>query len=241
MKAVILVAGASRRLLPFTEEVPKCLLEIGGKSILDQQLDAVEGLGISEAVIVTGYRREQVHAAIAKRGHSLRVATVVNHQFFDTNTAYSLWLARDHFSGDDILYFNGDVMFPQALPQRLLDSALPNPLAVEVKACGDEEVKVLVDDQGRVSQISKAVDTSAALGEFIGVARFDADFTPHFAAALDRIVASGDRTAYFEKALESLAAEHPLSSVEVTDLPCIEIDFPEDLENARELARQQGF
>ena len=226
MKAVILVAGASRRLLPFTEEVPKCLLDIGGKSILDHQLDAVEGLGITEVVIVTGYRREQIHAAIAGRGNGLRYTTVVNHQFFDTNTAYSLWLARDHFEGDDILYFNGDVMFPPALPQRLLDSALPNPLAIEIKPCGDEEVKVVVDGGGRVTQISKEVDTSAALGEFIGV---------------ERIVASGDRSAYFEKALESLAAEHPLSSVDVTDLPCIEIDFPEDLENARELAEKQNF
>ena len=238
MKAVILVAGASRRLLSYTAEVPKCLLEVGGKTILDYQLDAIEELGITEVIIVTGYRREQVHEALAARAAGLHITPFVNHQFFDTNTAYSLALAREAFAGEQILYMNGDVLFLTQLLRRVQEAAAANPMAVERKRCGDEEVKVIVNDGGRILEVGKELDPAASLGEFIGVARFDAAFTTPFADALDRVIAAGERTAYFERALDLLAADHPLHAIDVTDLPCIEIDFPADLQKAREMARE---
>lgn len=235
MKAVILVAGVSRRLAPTTMEVPKCLVEVGDRRILDYQLGALQAVGVNDLTVVVGYRREQVMEAIKSDYPSFNLTTIINHHFFDTNTAYSLSLAKDAFAGHDFLYFNGDVVFHPALVERLLQSPLPNPLAIEVKPCGDEEVKVRADDAGRVLEISKQVDLSAALGEFLGVARFDADFTSAFAEDLDQVIADGERDAYFELSLERLARDHTLSVVDVTDLPSIEIDFVEDLERAQNL------
>ena len=237
MKAVILVAGVSRRLAPLTLDVPKCLVPVGGRTILSRQLDALQGLDIEEVVMIIGYRREQIRDAVWSGYPDLNVQFIVNQHFFDTNTAYSLGLANEVFAGHDFLYFNGDVLFPDELLQRLVRSERANPLAVEVKLCGEEEVKVTVGADDRITDIGKHIDPAAALGEFIGVARFDAALTPHLAAALDRVIGEGERNAYFERALEHLAGDQPLHALDVTDLPCIEIDFPEDLAKAEELAK----
>ena len=235
MKVIILVAGVSRRLVPLTLDVPKCLVPVGGRTILSRQLDALQGIDIEEVVMITGYRREQIKEAVQSGYPDLNVRFIVNQHFFDTNTAYSLGLANETFSGHDFLYFNGDVLFPAELLRRLVRSERSNPLAVEAKLCGEEEVKVIVGADDRIADIGKHIDPAVALGEFIGVARFDAALTPHLAAALDRVIADGERNAYFERALEHLAVDQPLHALDVTDLPCIEIDFPEDLAKAEEL------
>jgi choline kinase len=235
VKAVILVAGVSRRLYPLTEHRPKCLLEVGGKTILDHQLDALRANGVSEVCLVLGYRREQILDHV--RGHhaDLEITTRVNHHFFDTNTAVSLWAAGEEFLDRDFVYLNGDVLFEPRLIERVLSAAPEHPtaLAVERKPCGDEEVKVELDDTLRIRDIGKQLDPGASAGEFIGVGRFEAPITAPFFDQLDRLVRDGQRQAYFEAALEAMAPKHPLHAVDVTDLPCIEIDFPEDYEAAR--------
>ena len=241
MIAIILVAGASRRLLPYTEEMPKCLLPVGSRAILDHQLLALEWAEIRDIVLVVGYRREQVIAAVQERFPRMNVTYVVNHRFQATNTACSLWLAGDQFLDQEFLYLNGDVLFPRQLLSRLIESDRPNALAVEVKVCGDEEVKVLTDGAGRIVDLGKEVDRKSALGEFIGVARFSAEITGPFYQALGDIVKAGNNSAYFEDALRGLAAYHELHLVDVTDLPCIEIDFPEDLEQAQKLIRDEIY
>ena len=134
MKAIILVAGVSRRLFPRTREVPKRLLPVGGRSIPDYQLSALEQAGIHDVVLVVGYRREQVMEAVQERcppSAGWRITYVVNRHFFDTNTAHSLWLAGDWFLGQDFLYLNGDVLFPKELIDRVIDSAYPTALAMK--------------------------------------------------------------------------------------------------------------
>ena len=56
MIAVILAAGMARRLRPLTDTMPKCLLKIGNKSLLQRSVDALISCGINEFVVVTGYR-----------------------------------------------------------------------------------------------------------------------------------------------------------------------------------------
>jgi choline kinase len=233
MKSVNLVAGVSRRLYPLTEFRPKCLLEVGGRTILDHQLQAVRAAGIREVCLVVGYRREQIREHVEHRYPELEFTYRINHHFFETNTAYSLWLAGEEFLDRDFVYLNGDVLFEPRLLERVVESPATAALAVEAKPCGEEEVKVIVDADGRIGAIGKELEPARCLGEFIGVARFAAPITAYFYQALDRLAHTGRRNDYFEAALHDMASEHALSVVDVTDLPCIEIDFPEDYEKAR--------
>lgn len=107
-------------------------------------------------------------------------------------------------------------------------------LAVQVGRCGEEEVKVIVRD-GRITRISKKLDPAECLGEFVGVALFGAGLAGAFRAALETCVEKENAvTDYFERAVDRLCDDWPLTPVDISDLPCIEIDFPEDLTRARQ-------
>ncbi|MBA2770731.1 MAG: NTP transferase domain-containing protein, partial [Sphingomonas sp.] len=78
MKAIILSAGQGSRLGHLTSDRPKCLIEFGGRTLLDRQLDTLEANGVDEAVVVTGFHDELVDAAIAARGGGPSVRTLFN-------------------------------------------------------------------------------------------------------------------------------------------------------------------
>src|SRR5687767_3983370 len=67
-KAIILSAGKGSRLYPHTEDRPKCLLDIAGRSLLEWQLDMLHASGIREMVVVTGFHHDLVEQVITARG-----------------------------------------------------------------------------------------------------------------------------------------------------------------------------
>jgi choline kinase len=239
MKAVILAAGVSRRLRPLTSSRPKCLLPVGGHTILDHQMRALKSVGIRKVGLLLGYRREQILDHLAAHHPDVHITPIVNHDFFDTNTAHSLWLARSYMACGDVVCLNGDVLFPPRLLRRVVEAGSEGSLAVETKRCGEEEVKVTCDERDRIVRIGKRLPLAEARGEFIGVARLRGAFLDKFVRALDLLVATGQTDAYFEAAMDQMLDDAAGHAVDVTDLPSIEIDFLEDYERAcREVIRR---
>ncbi|MDM8008089.1 MAG: phosphocholine cytidylyltransferase family protein [Phycisphaerae bacterium] len=231
MKAIILAAGAGRRL---GAAVPKCMLDVGGMSIIHRQLAALSAEGIEEYVVVVGYEQDRVREHLA--GRPGRFTFVVNEQYASTNTVYSLYLAASYLTGT-CWYTNADVVFDRRLIRRLADDSSPAALAVQNHPCGEEEVKVIVRE-GLVVRIGKAILPAEAGGEFLGVARLNGDVAAALARTLSELVEQqGVIADYFERGLDRLCGEFAIRAVDVTDLPCHEIDFPADLKKAqREIA-----
>jgi len=230
MKAIILNAGKGGRLGSLTDDRPKCLVEVGGRPILDFQLDALRLGGVRDLVMVVGYRDAMISDYL-KRYPEFSVTWIENPDYAETNTAYSLWLARGEMT-EDFLYLNGDVLFHPELIRRLLAAPDASPLAVEHKPCGEEEVKVLLSGT-RITAIGKEIAPEEAYGEFIGVARFSGAIGPLFSDTLTEVV-ERDRLLknYFETAVDRMLVEASFTALDISDIPCIEIDFPEDLERA---------
>ena len=130
MQAVILAAGQGIRLRPLTDDCPKCLVEVGGKPILQHQLEALCDAGVQECVIVVGYRATQVRNIFGTRFRDLSITYVENAIFDSTNNIYSLWLARREITGD-LLLLEGDVIFEPALLMDLLDLPYENVAVVD--------------------------------------------------------------------------------------------------------------
>ena len=227
MRAIILAAGAGRRL---GLETPKSLIPIAGTSILHRQIEAFRSDGVDDFVVVVGHRHEQVVDHLC--GQAGRFSFIFNERFAETNTIYSLYLAREHITGT-FYYANADVVFDRRLIERIRPCPPASALAIQTGACGREEVKVVVED-GRIRRISKQLDPEACLGEFVGVARFGGELAAAFVEALETCVErEGVVDDYFERAVDRLCADWTLAPVDVSDLPCIEIDFPDDLHRAR--------
>ena len=120
MKAIIIAAGHGSRLLPLTLTTPKCLVAVGGRAILDHQLDAVARAGFDGAVIVGGYRIEQVAAHLAAR-EGLPTELVFNPFWSVANSIGSVWAARAHLDAPFAL-MNGDTLFETAILRLAIDS-----------------------------------------------------------------------------------------------------------------------
>ena len=235
MKAIILAAGASNRLRPLTDEIPKCLIRIGEKSILEYQLDAVSASGMKEAVIVVGYLKHMIQEYIGASYKGIKhISYIENPDYATTNTIYSLYLARGEFRGQDFIYFNADVLMHRDIVEGLVRHVGNNVLAVEYVSCGEEEVKFVTNSDNRIVKLGKYIPAEKAEGEFIGVAKFGSGITESFIEALARYARQGDRDLFFEKAVEDILDQDTFYPLDVTHIPSIEIDYPEDLEKAKE-------
>jgi len=241
MKAIILAAGVSRRLYPLTYDTPKCLIKVGPKPIIDYQLQALKNAGIKDVVVVVGYFREAIISHLEKSWPSFNFKFCINDHFFETNTAYSLNLCGPALGQTELLLMNGDVLYPDLVLNRIIESVHESVLAVDVKPCGREEVKVIEELNNRIVAMGKELIEDNSLGEFIGVAKFSKIFTGLLFDSLERLIASGGKSDYFEAAIQPLLADQELYYEDVSDLPCIEIDFEEDLKQARKLVQSKLF
>ena len=233
MRAIVLVAGVGWRLKPYTETTPKCLMEIGGKSLLRRYLDAFAALGVDEAVLVVGHLKEQIMAEASRGPAEGEVRFVTNEQFTRGNIL-SLWHARHEFD-DDILIMDGDVLYPRELLARLIASPDSNAIAVDERFQDTGEEQKVVCEDGWVVEVTKKISGDPRVrGEAVGILRLSAEAAEVLRGILEEFIETGKDSLEYEDALRELAAEVPIGVVEVGDLPWIEIDFEEDLARACE-------
>ena len=124
MKAVILAAGVGRRFGPLPERQPKCLLPVGGSTLLERMLDALEAVGAREAVLTVGHCQDQIRALIGKRSGRLPVRYIENPEYAK-GSLRSLWAVRSELSGN-CLVMDADVLFPPELLRRLVAASAPS-------------------------------------------------------------------------------------------------------------------
>ena len=107
----------------------------------------------------------------------------------------------------------------------------------EIKKCGEEDVKVIIDNNKRIVSIGKELDIKESLGEFIGVAKLSIPFCDSFGISLSRLIDKRGKSDYFESAIEPILNKHDVYFEDISHLPCIEIDFKEDLQKANQLVK----
>jgi choline kinase len=235
MRGIILAAGVASRLRPLTDTTPKCLLKAGGKTILEQTIDGLIRSGIRDIVIVTGYLADQIRSFMAGRFPDLHVTYVNNPRYETTNNIYSLWLAREHVLGHDMLLLDSDIVFDPRIIGLLARSGHENCLAVRSDhTLGHEEIKVRVNSDGTIAAIGKEIVPGDAIGESIGIELFGASFVHELFTVLDRMIVTENRVNIFYETAFEETVELGLSivPVDVGEFRCMEIDTAEDLERA---------
>jgi choline kinase len=130
---------------------------------------------------------------------------------------------------------NADVIYPPELITRINESSYETVLAVDIKKCGREEVKVIEGGSYKIKAIGKELIEEQCLGEFLGVAKFSLEFNHLFSDSLTKLIDAGGKSDYFEAGIEPLLSKVDVFYSDVSDLPCLEIDFLEDLNEARNL------
>ena len=230
MRGIILAAGKGSRLNGTAGESPKCLVKVGGQTLIDRQIRTLRRAGIDDIVVVVGCQADQVRRSC---GHG--ITYVENSRYAQTNSMYSLWMARPLlFEGFVVL--NCDVLFHPVLLGDLIAARHENALLIAYREAGqepfgDEEMKVQVRC-GRVREISKQMDPEDADGENLGLVKFGPKGAAELVTIMDRLIAAGGLRDWAPRAFREFAQVHPLHAIGTRGFPWIEIDFPEDYQRA---------
>jgi choline kinase len=228
-RAIILIAGGGGRLRPLTDNIPKGLLDVGGRSIVEHQVACLRGLGIGEIALVTGHGGDKVRERFGDR-----VIYFHNERYRETNSLYSAWLARD-FGRPGCLILNSDVLFHPALLQRLLSAPNPDAILVDLRSgLGEEEMKVVLGENERVLGLSKNLDPATAHGENVGMVRLGRQGAERFFDVADQEIQHHEWNHWVPYAVDRLCSIQLFHAVPTEGFPWIEIDYLHDLKAARE-------
>jgi choline kinase len=224
--------------MPLTRNLPKCLVEVAGQTILDRMIERLEDAGIDDLIIVSGHAEPALlkHLQKTKR----RAEVVFNPHYHDWGNFYSLLCAESAIGGDSFVKLDADVLLDEKILPRLVKAPGPAVLVIDRKdALGFEEMKARIDETGRVVELNKGIAPALALGESIGVERIDASVSKQVFAGLRQLIEIGETHEYYERTYERLMGEDfPFSWIDITDCEWREIDCAEDLTEAARWLRQ---
>lgn len=238
MHAIILAAGRGSRLADFNPEGhPKCLMEFGGRSLLARHLEQLLRLGVRQADLVVGFEADRIIEHVATLSARPDVALHFNPRY-EQGSVISLWAAADALrSGEPVLVMDADVLYHPGILQRLVQSRSENCYLLDRNFVhGDEPVKIAVHHGVMVEFRKRLADGLEydTLGESVGFFRFGPDCAALIADACARYDNEGLADAPHEEALRDVLLARPraFGFEDVSGLPWIEIDFPEDVARA---------
>lgn len=231
MKAIVISAGQGTRLLPLTLQIPKCLVEVHGRTILDHQIAALRAAGIEQIVVVGGYRVEQIAEHLARGGSPADVTLIVNPFWSVASSIGSVWAARE-FLGGPFCLLNGDTIFDASVIGDALRDMRPgvNLLVEAMVQAEQDDMRVEVAAQ-QVRAVGKDLPAARSTHRSLGVVLCpDADGGPYRDALAEVISAAGGHNAYHHAVIHKLAGTAGVTAIENHSGLWCEIDRPEDIE-----------
>lgn len=240
-EAILLVAGTGSRLHPYTLKKPKCLLEVGGSALLERLLRQLETLEIGRVVLVTGFQNEFLMDTARGYGLSIELEEAFCPTYDMENNAVSLLTGMKALKEKSFLLCDGDILLKEVTPLRgLLTSARENELAtIAFENLGAEEMKVEVGPDEKVLFLSKDLDPEGAHGESLGIQKIGPSI---FEALMEQLEAMNQeeriRLYYEDLFSELIKAGAQFFAASFPSDCWTEIDTAEDLEKARQMARQ---
>lgn len=234
-----MAAGTSNRLRPLTTHIPKTLLRLGEKTILEHILDTAYRAGLRHFDIVTGHGHravEEFACEYQKQHADVHLSLLYNDVYDSAGNVVSLATAKEVFD-EDFIIINSDTIFHEDILKALITSEHTNAMMIDdVKKLGSEEMKVHIDDNENIIRIHKSLDPQSAAGEYVGIMKLSAQHKKELLDSLNKMIGE-DRSVYYEDAIQKMIDDHriPVKKISTQGLPVMEIDTHQDLEDAHDL------
>jgi len=235
LKAIICAAGRGARL---GAESPKVLLEFGGRTLLEWHALRLHEVGVTDAVLVTGFMREQVAPVLqeisARPG--LNIREIVNSRFHEGSVlSLAAALPQLEESREPILLMDADVLYPAEMLERLIRSSYPTALLLDREYSTEDDDPVLVPvKDGRPFEFRKKWTGQADfVGESIGFFKIASPDLPMLIEETRARSAGADVGDSYDDVLRAMVLTGRFGHEDVTGIPWTEIDFPDDISRAR--------
>lgn len=231
MIGVILAAGVGSRLRPMTNTKPKCLVTSAGQPILQYQLDAYKESGITDIVIVVGYEGVAI-VDYCKHIKDFNITIIENEIYEDSNNMYSFYLAKEYVKGKAFILNNADLTVDSALVRKMMDDCREDLVAVDVGRFNYESMKVSLNNNNKICDISKLVEENASYGCSIDFYKFSESSSNIFFDQITKIIeVDGNLKDWTEVAMQRLfqSQELKFEAFNIENMPWVEIDNYDDL------------
>lgn len=239
MKVIILSAGQGKRLLPLTAKIPKCLLEIQGKTLLEWQVGELRKCGIDQITVVTGYGSDNVDALVQQHHDWKNIKTLYNPEYATSDNLVSCWKVRDEMNEDFIL-LNGDTLFEAGVVRTLLASPeTPITVTINHKPGYDvDDMKVSLENT-RLVNVSKEIPPGRIDGESIGMILFRGDGALIFREGL-KLALNESKSVHrwYLSVIDAIAQKEDVLTCSIGTLRWCEVDYAEDLEEAARVVKK---
>lgn len=226
MKAIILAAGLSSRLHPLTLEIPKCMLPLHGKTVMEHQLGALKAADITSVTVIVGFLADVIRQSIGDQ-----VSYTTYDRFRETNNLGTLHHCRDLLD-DDCLVLFADVLLPPDALSRLAAHPADYALLVDRTRVLENTMRIQTENGG-ITDLGGHIPAAAGEGNFVGIAKFSAAGAKNLARELDAMIAEGGHEdKYYVQALPRLVRKGAV--IEPVDIgtPWLEIDTNDEYEAA---------
>jgi len=231
MRAVILASGMARRLSPLTDNLPKCLVDVAGVTILERIVSSLLKNNVDDIVITTGYLEDKIKNFIQQKFPQLKVLYVRNSDYEKTNYIYSFYLAKEAIGDDDIVLLHADLVFEPILMQKIINQKKSGVLLKRTLPYPEKDFKASIKN-GLVNKIG--VDIKGENLRFLApIYKFVKDDLKKILDKTEEFVNSGRTNCYLEDAFNEISSQVLLWPVYFDNEFCMEIDDFEDLDKAR--------
>lgn len=228
-----------RRLGELTNDNTKCMLEVNGTRLINRTLDAIAAVGIKRAILVVGYKAENVKKWVGQSYNGIEIVYVENPIYDQTNNIYSLFLAKEHLLNDDTILLESDLIFEPCVLSRIIDEPYPNLALVDkyeswmdgTVVTLDERLKIkgfFTKEEFRYSDIDSYYKT-------VNIYKFSREFSEtHYVPFLEAYCHALGRNVYYEQVLKviTLLDDSPLKALLLSGEKWYEIDDIQDLDIA---------
>lgn len=229
MQAIIMAAGKGSRLGSMTEDRPKSLVEIKGKTLLDINIDMLHRYGIWDITIVTGYMDEKIIEA-TKDIPGITYEYNPFYEFANVLGSYYMGMKNMH---EDFVYLHADTICELSLFEELLRAEGDFVLPVDTKPCDDEAMKIRLENN-KIVEITKQMPVEDAGGEFIGIMKISKKAIEDLNNCTHDLLRHKEYQSYFEAAVQEIINmnKYDIRMLDTKGRFWAEIDFLEDYQRA---------
>lgn len=237
MIAVILAAGKGVRLRPLTHDIPKGLIEIDGKTLLERSLDNLSKYGVKKAIIVIGHLGNMIKDKLGNNYNGIKIAYIENREYASSGSMYSFSKVKG-FIDDDVILLESDLLYDKKAIKAINESKFRDFILVAPCSGSGDEVFICSGKDKRLSDLGKEIaNKEKAIGELVGISKFSREFIKRLFERAEQDYKKGEKNYHYEEVVFATNKEnkdYPVYAVLIYDLAWIEIDKENDLKKAKE-------
>lgn len=207
MQAIILAAGMGKRLKDLTSNATKCMVEVNGVTMIERMLSQLDALHLNKIIMVVGYESKKLMEYVQSLPISTKIEFVDNDVYYKTNNIYSLYLAREYLTQDDTLLLESDLIFEDAVLQRLISNPYPSlALVAKFESWMDGTVVVLDEEDNIKNFLGKkdfVFEDIAGYYKTVNIYKFSKAFSQsHYVPFLEAYSKALGNNEYYEQVLK---------------------------------------